>query len=145
MLLFFFSQFQELQTYEVPQLITLIDGNRDDNQICVGYKNQFDLINEKNGDTLQLYNVETSKVRVVILWILCGVCFITTQRVTLFFWSSVSPSVPISWQLSPLDELVQNFVWSLILMGQIITVLVAVWNQLFLYKWSIPISKTHAT
>jgi hypothetical protein len=46
----------------VPQLITLIDGNKVDNHICVGYKNQFDLINEKNGDTLQMYNVEANKV-----------------------------------------------------------------------------------
>ena len=46
----------------MPQLITLIDGNKVDNHICVGYKNQFDLINEKNGDTLQMYNVEANKV-----------------------------------------------------------------------------------
>lgn len=58
---------QELQAFDSPQLITLIDGVRDDNQICVGYKNQFDLINEKNGDTLQLYQVEANKVNPVIL------------------------------------------------------------------------------
>ena len=54
--------FQELQSFEVPQLMTLIDGPKGDNQICVGYKNEFDLINEKNGDTLQLYQVDSSKV-----------------------------------------------------------------------------------
>lgn len=58
---------QELQAFDSPQLITLIDGVRDDNQICVGYKNQFDLISEKNGDTLQLYQVEANKVNPVIL------------------------------------------------------------------------------
>ena len=42
--------------------MTLVDGPRGDNQICIGYKNQFDLINEKNGDTLQLYQVDSSKV-----------------------------------------------------------------------------------
>lgn len=57
---------QELQAFDLPQLITLIDGVRDDNQICVGYKNQFDLINEKNGDTLQLYQVEANKVNLII-------------------------------------------------------------------------------
>lgn len=57
---------QELQAFDSPQLITLIDGVRDDNQICVGYKNQFDLINEKNGDTLQLYQVEANKVNPII-------------------------------------------------------------------------------
>ncbi|KAK2145076.1 hypothetical protein LSH36_704g00019 [Paralvinella palmiformis] len=53
---------EELQSFEVPQLLTLIDGPKGDNQICVGYKNEFDLINEKNGDTLQLYQVDSSKI-----------------------------------------------------------------------------------
>jgi len=43
-------------------LITLVDGSKGNNQICVGYKNQFDLIHEKNGDTLQMYNIDTNKV-----------------------------------------------------------------------------------
>lgn len=60
-----FSFVRELHTDELPSIITLIDGNKEDNQICVGYKNQFDLINEKNGDTLQLYHVETNKVKLV--------------------------------------------------------------------------------
>lgn len=58
---------QELQSFEVPQLITLVDGSKGNNQICVGYKNQFDLIHEKNGDTLQMYNIDTNKVIKVIL------------------------------------------------------------------------------
>ena len=53
---------QELSVFDVPTLITLVDGTHGDNQICVGYKNQFDLINEKNGDTLQLYQVDSNKV-----------------------------------------------------------------------------------
>ncbi|XP_021348641.1 GTPase-activating Rap/Ran-GAP domain-like protein 3, partial [Mizuhopecten yessoensis] len=60
-----FSFVRELHTDEPPLLVTLIDGNKEDNQICVGYKNQFDLINEKNGDTLQLYHVEANKVKLV--------------------------------------------------------------------------------
>lgn len=56
------GSFQELQAFDSPQLITLIDDVKGDNHICIGYKNQFDLINEKNGDTLQLYRVEASKV-----------------------------------------------------------------------------------
>ena len=51
-----------MKVFEVPQIITLVDGLKNDNQICVGYKNQFDLINEKNRDTLQLYQVEARKV-----------------------------------------------------------------------------------
>ena len=45
--------------------MTLIDGMKGDNQICVSYKNQFDVINEKNGDTLQLHQVEAKTVNVV--------------------------------------------------------------------------------
>ncbi|XP_041371207.1 GTPase-activating Rap/Ran-GAP domain-like protein 3 isoform X2 [Gigantopelta aegis] len=60
-----FTFVRELQTFETPQLITLIDGMRGDNQICIGYKNQFDLINEKNGDTLQLYHIDANKVTLV--------------------------------------------------------------------------------
>ncbi|PVD22442.1 hypothetical protein C0Q70_18255 [Pomacea canaliculata] len=56
-----FTFVRELQCPEVPQIVTLIDGVKGDNQVCVGYKNQFDLINEKNGDTLQLYSVEATK------------------------------------------------------------------------------------
>ena len=45
--------------------MTLIDGLKGDNQICVSYKNQFDVINEKNGDTLQLHQIEAKTVNVV--------------------------------------------------------------------------------
>ncbi|XP_070176881.1 GTPase-activating Rap/Ran-GAP domain-like protein 3 [Littorina saxatilis] len=60
-----FTFIRELQCADVPQIVTLIDGSKGDNQICVGYKTQFDLINEKNGDTLQLYSVEAAKVNLV--------------------------------------------------------------------------------
>ncbi|XP_013417806.1 GTPase-activating Rap/Ran-GAP domain-like protein 3 isoform X2 [Lingula anatina] len=60
-----FQFLRELQSYETPELITLIDGPRGDNQICVGYKHQYDLINEKNGDTLHLHHVDASKVKLV--------------------------------------------------------------------------------
>ena len=63
LLVLFFSQ--ELQCGDVPHILTLIDGQKGDNQICVGYQKQYDLINEKNGDTLQLYNVEAAKVNLV--------------------------------------------------------------------------------
>ncbi|XP_046368417.1 GTPase-activating Rap/Ran-GAP domain-like protein 3 isoform X2 [Haliotis rufescens] len=60
-----FTFIRELQAFEVPSMITLIDGMKGDNHICIGYKNQYDLINEKNGDTLQLYHVESNKVNLV--------------------------------------------------------------------------------
>ena len=53
---------QELVAAEVPVIMSLVDGGRDDNQICVAFRHQFDLINEKNGDTFRLHLVETSKV-----------------------------------------------------------------------------------
>ncbi|KAI0231031.1 GTPase-activating Rap/Ran-GAP domain-like protein 3 [Lamellibrachia satsuma] len=56
---------RELQAFEVPQLMTLVDAVGDVNQICIAYKNQFDLINEKNGDTLQLYQIDANKVNIV--------------------------------------------------------------------------------
>ncbi|XP_055959069.1 GTPase-activating Rap/Ran-GAP domain-like protein 3 [Patella vulgata] len=60
-----FTFVRELQAFEQPQMITLIDGIKGDNQICIAYKNQFDLINEKNGDTLQLYKIDANKVNLV--------------------------------------------------------------------------------
>ncbi|CAC5375652.1 GTPase-activating Rap/Ran-GAP domain-like protein 3,Rap1 GTPase-activating protein 2 [Mytilus coruscus] len=66
-----FTFVRELQSFEVPQLITLVDESKGDNQICVGYKNQFDLINEKNGDTLQLYSVDNNKVTLVSALDIC--------------------------------------------------------------------------
>ena len=56
---------QEFQLSESPVLITLIDsgncfsaGGQSDNQICVGYRHQFDLINEHNGEVRRFYNVD---------------------------------------------------------------------------------------
>lgn len=66
-----FTFVRELQSFEVPQLITLVDGSKGNNQICVGYKNQFDLIHEKNGDTLQMYNIDTNKVNLVSALDIC--------------------------------------------------------------------------
>ncbi|XP_006818781.1 GTPase-activating Rap/Ran-GAP domain-like protein 3 [Saccoglossus kowalevskii] len=60
-----FQYVRELYAGDVPILMTLIDGGKGDNQICVGYRHQFDLINEKNGDTFRLHQVETSKVNLV--------------------------------------------------------------------------------
>ncbi|ESP05020.1 hypothetical protein LOTGIDRAFT_109410, partial [Lottia gigantea] len=60
-----FTFVRELSAFEQPQMLTLVDGIKHDNQICVSYKNQFDLINEKNGDTLQLHKVDANKVNLV--------------------------------------------------------------------------------
>ncbi|XP_070532264.1 GTPase-activating Rap/Ran-GAP domain-like protein 3 isoform X3 [Ptychodera flava] len=60
-----FQYIRELYAGEVPTLMTLIDGGKTDNQICVGYRHQFDLINEKNGDTFRLHQVEANKVNLV--------------------------------------------------------------------------------
>ena len=46
-------------------MITLIDsascfsaGGQADNQICVGYRHQFDLINERSSEIRRFYNVD---------------------------------------------------------------------------------------
>ena len=54
-------------------IVTLVDVVRGDNQICVGYKNQYDVINETNGDTLQLFKLESNKV-ITSLTMWCYVC-----------------------------------------------------------------------
>ncbi|XP_052215441.1 GTPase-activating Rap/Ran-GAP domain-like protein 3 isoform X2 [Dreissena polymorpha] len=63
-----FTFVRELECFEPAQIVTLIDGTKgvhdgvkQDNQICIGYKHQYDLINEKNGDTLQLFQIDTNK------------------------------------------------------------------------------------
>ncbi|XP_065200520.1 GTPase-activating Rap/Ran-GAP domain-like protein 3 isoform X3 [Planococcus citri] len=59
-----FQYIREIQVTEQPSLITLVDssmsgsgGGFPDNSICVGYRHQFDLINERNGETHKLYSV----------------------------------------------------------------------------------------
>ena len=60
-----FKIFQEFQVSESPLVLTLIDsgncysaGGQGENQICVGYRHQFDLINERTSETKRFYNVE---------------------------------------------------------------------------------------
>ncbi|XP_022244484.1 GTPase-activating Rap/Ran-GAP domain-like protein 3 [Limulus polyphemus] len=62
-----FQLIRELSVPEPAQLITLVDSpvKGDDNQICVAYKHEFDLVNEKTGDTLRLHCVEGNKVHLV--------------------------------------------------------------------------------
>ncbi|XP_067126420.1 GTPase-activating Rap/Ran-GAP domain-like protein 3 isoform X3 [Centruroides vittatus] len=62
-----FQFIRELSVAEVPQIITLVDspsGNTD-NQICVGYRHQFYLINEKNNNLHHLYTVDSPRVHLV--------------------------------------------------------------------------------
>ncbi|XP_066294167.1 GTPase-activating Rap/Ran-GAP domain-like protein 3 isoform X3 [Branchiostoma lanceolatum] len=57
-----FNYIRELTINDVPSVVTLVDGGRQDNMICVGYKHQFDIVNEKNGNTYRLHQVEGNKV-----------------------------------------------------------------------------------
>lgn len=43
-------------------MMTLVDGSGGDNEICVGYKHQFDLINEKTGESKKLMHLDAQKV-----------------------------------------------------------------------------------
>lgn len=58
-----FVPLQELSLNETPAIVTLIDGyNLPENKVCVGYKNSFDLINERTGEVVNLYQTEAGKV-----------------------------------------------------------------------------------
>ncbi|KAG8189266.1 hypothetical protein JTE90_019027 [Oedothorax gibbosus] len=54
---------KEISLPDTPQIITLVDSpvSGFDNQICVGYKHQFDLVNEKTGEAQRLHIVEGNK------------------------------------------------------------------------------------
>ncbi|XP_030853506.1 GTPase-activating Rap/Ran-GAP domain-like protein 3 [Strongylocentrotus purpuratus] len=56
---------RELSAGDVPNPMCLIDGGHGDNHIVVGYRHQYDLINEKNGDTFRLHLVDANKVTLV--------------------------------------------------------------------------------
>lgn len=51
---------QEFQIAEQPSIITLIEsaGNTDTYSICVGYKHQFDIINDGSGTAHRLFAVQ---------------------------------------------------------------------------------------
>lgn len=53
---------QEFQIAEQPSIITLIEstagGNSDTCSICVGYKHQFDIINDGSGTAQRLFAVQ---------------------------------------------------------------------------------------
>ena len=52
---------QEIQSPEAPLFMTPVEDLHD-GYICVGYKNQFDLISDKSGDVRHFYQVPVSKV-----------------------------------------------------------------------------------
>ncbi|CAM1314470.1 GARNL3 (predicted) [Pycnogonum litorale] len=61
-----FHVIREISVAETPTLMTLVDGSTgSENQICIGYKHQFDLINEKTGDSIRLHLIEANKVKLV--------------------------------------------------------------------------------
>ncbi|RZF36202.1 hypothetical protein LSTR_LSTR008528 [Laodelphax striatellus] len=60
-----FQFIREIQVNEQPTLITLVDsslagsaGGSCDNTVCVGYRHQFDLINERTGEVSHLFSVQ---------------------------------------------------------------------------------------
>lgn len=60
-----FQFVKELSAGEVPSVMTLVDGSGGDNEICIGYKHQFDLINEKTGESKKLMHLDAQKVSFV--------------------------------------------------------------------------------
>nr|XP_018899479.1 PREDICTED: GTPase-activating Rap/Ran-GAP domain-like protein 3 isoform X2 [Bemisia tabaci] len=62
-----FLYLREITIPETPQIITLIDsslaasaGGSADNHICIGYRHQFDLVNERTGEVKKLFAVQES-------------------------------------------------------------------------------------
>lgn len=62
-----FQLVRELLVAEAPAVVTLVDSPSacGDNHICIGYRHQFDLLNEKTGDATRLHSVDASKVHLV--------------------------------------------------------------------------------
>ncbi|XP_043913822.1 GTPase-activating Rap/Ran-GAP domain-like protein 3 [Protopterus annectens] len=62
-----FQYIREICLSDPPLVMTLVDGptGENDNMICVGYRHQFDLINESTGESYRLYHVDASKVNFV--------------------------------------------------------------------------------
>ncbi|CAN8019583.1 unnamed protein product, partial [Ixodes persulcatus] len=62
-----FQMVRELLVSEAPAVVSLVDSPTacGDNHVCVGYRHQFDLVNEKTGDATRLHSVDASKVHLV--------------------------------------------------------------------------------
>lgn len=58
------SVLQEICLSDPPIVMTLVDGptGDNDNMICVGYRHQFDLVNESTGESCRLHHVDASRV-----------------------------------------------------------------------------------
>jgi hypothetical protein len=72
--------FQEFNLHDTPSLLTLIDGctstmgilsaaacgpDATDNRVCVAYRHQFDLLNERTGDVTPLHTIDASRSTLV--------------------------------------------------------------------------------
>uniref|UniRef100_A0A5K3EXR4 GTPase-activating Rap/Ran-GAP domain-like protein 3 n=2 Tax=Mesocestoides corti TaxID=53468 RepID=A0A5K3EXR4_MESCO len=55
---------REVPTSEVVQVLSILDSNMG-GRICAGYRNQFDLLDERTGETLHLYKTENGKSQAV--------------------------------------------------------------------------------
>ncbi|XP_049594294.1 GTPase-activating Rap/Ran-GAP domain-like protein 3 isoform X3 [Syngnathus scovelli] len=62
-----FQYIREICLCDPPAVMALVDGptGENDNMICVGYKHQFDLINESTGDAYRLHHVDANRVNFV--------------------------------------------------------------------------------
>nr|CAD7416931.1 unnamed protein product [Timema cristinae] len=67
-----FQYIREIQVSESPTLLTLVDsslggsgGGVESSHICVGYRHQFDLVNERSGEVSRLHSVEGSRSHLV--------------------------------------------------------------------------------
>ncbi|MGH0151348.1 UNVERIFIED_CONTAM: hypothetical protein FKN15_020380 [Acipenser sinensis] len=58
-----FQYIREICLCDAPVVMALVDGptGENDNNICVAYRHQFDLINESTGESYRLHHVEASR------------------------------------------------------------------------------------
>ncbi|KAM7540608.1 hypothetical protein Aperf_G00000023525 [Anoplocephala perfoliata] len=59
-----FVYVREVPTSEPVQILSILDSNMG-GRICAGYRNQFDLLDERTGETLHLYRTENVKSQAV--------------------------------------------------------------------------------
>ncbi|KAL1275063.1 hypothetical protein QQF64_027877 [Cirrhinus molitorella] len=62
-----FQYIREICLCDSPVVMALVDGptGENDHMICVGYRHQFDLINESTGDAYRLHHVDANRVNFV--------------------------------------------------------------------------------
>jgi hypothetical protein len=60
----YFELIKEVVITESPSLLTLVDCGSKGYTLCVGYRNQFDLIDTSSGKTTKLHEIDAASPKV---------------------------------------------------------------------------------